>query len=266
MNMIQVYIERDCQNSLMSVLRLRDDKKYENFCIFLPGYGCYKDEMSYLFSTIAKKMNNTNSILFDYFGCGDSDGDFSEVDLESMVHDAKRVLEYVKTKYNAKKINIVARGAGVIVALNLLNSTCEDFFSRMVFIDNPLKNDMPKISSDVLINWNKSGSMEFRELLLALNPEVNQQFTQWISGNGWVFPAERISYSFIEQMNNLDHSHVFDRDLLDTLIITFDNRLPHIKFGKNVQITINDSSNKYFSATEVDQMVIETIDWLKDSE
>ncbi|MES1049001.1 alpha/beta hydrolase [Bacillus thuringiensis] len=259
MEVIQTYISNE-KYRLMGVLRLQDDKDYSEFCIFLPGYGCSKDEMSYLFSTIAKKLKSVNSIMFDYSGSGDSEGDFKEVNLKSMTKDALRVITYIKSKYNPRKIHIVAKGAGTLVALSLKRKMD---FENIVFIGDPLPLIKPNFPKDIELQWRDLGNIELRELMNRVESKKLEDVKKWIANMGWVPFAERMSYSILEQTKKFDKEVLNNSDLQDTLLFSQDLEIDYSQFGHFIGITMKDKRGKNYTATEVDHIVINTIDWIQ---
>ncbi|OUB18753.1 hypothetical protein BK708_20620 [Bacillus thuringiensis serovar yunnanensis] len=259
MEVIQTYILSE-KHRLMSVLRLKDDKDYSEFCIFLPGYGCSKDERSYLFSTIGKKLQSVNSIMFDYSGSGDSEGDFNEVNLKSMTKDALQVITYIKSNYNPKKIHIVAKGAGALVALSLKR---EMDFGNIVFIGDPLLLITPNFPKDIELQWRDMGDIEFRELMNRLESKKIEDVKEWIAKMGWVPFAERMSYSILEQIKTFNKEILNNSNLQDTLLISQDLERDYNQFGHFIGITMKDKRGKHYTATEVDYIVINTIDWIQ---
>ncbi|WP_226607756.1 alpha/beta fold hydrolase [Bacillus cereus] len=259
MEIIQTYISSEYYQ-IMSVLRLNVKKDYSEFCVFVPGYGCSKDEMSYLFSTVGKKLESINSVMFDYSGSGDSEGEFKEVDLNSMIEDTLHVITYIKSHFNPQKIHIVAKGAGALVALSLKKKID---FASMVFIGDPFHCRTPNFPEDIESQWRDKGSIEFRELMDRLELEDLQYLQKWISNMGWVPFAERISYSFIEQTRAFDKEILCNSNLQDTLIFSKDLEREYSQFGCFIDITMKDKRGKYFTATEVDHIVINTIKWIQ---
>ncbi|MBG9754195.1 hypothetical protein J2B92_11485 [Lysinibacillus sphaericus] len=242
---------------IICVERLRHDKDYSNVCIYLPGYGCYKDEMSYLFSTISKKHTLFNHILFDYTGCGDSEGTFDQVNLNTMTEDAEHILHYVSERYKPKNIYIVARGLGIIVATRLKDITS---INKMVFIGK-LEYEVPNFSSKIMQEFESKGSIELRILLGKSSLEEQEKVMKWISSLGWVYPAERISYSIIKQLREIDMKSIFNKNYNETLWFTH-NTSHHSQYGKCLELIPKDVRGKNYSPTEVDYIVINSIDWL----
>ena len=115
------------------------------------------------FKALADKLSEKNiaSLRFDYTGCGLSDGDFSNVTIKRMSEDAKRAIEFLKSKTQSSAISMVGHSISGCVAANL----CKEIdFEKMILIGPALNqrdllrfwftvSAMKKQNSSVEINW-----------------------------------------------------------------------------------------------------------------
>lgn len=86
--------------------------------IYCHGFTGDRNESHFLFSSISKEVCKTGigSIRFDFFGSGDSDGDFSEMTLKTEVVDLESVYSYVRKLKWVSKISILGFSMGGAVA------------------------------------------------------------------------------------------------------------------------------------------------------
>ncbi len=90
--------------------------------LLVHGFGVERNE-SGLFSDVASKLSNIGYLVFkfDFSGCGDSDGDYSETSLSKLKSDLETILDEIKRSYKVDKnrIGIVAQSFGTSVAVAL---------------------------------------------------------------------------------------------------------------------------------------------------
>jgi dipeptidyl aminopeptidase/acylaminoacyl peptidase len=90
--------------------------------ILVHGFGVTKEEYG-LFDDIAKTLSEEGILVFrfDFSGCGESEGDYSETSLSKLKQDLSKILEFVKSQpdVDTSKIGILGQsfGTSVIVAL-----------------------------------------------------------------------------------------------------------------------------------------------------
>ena len=66
--------------------------------ILVHGFGVTKEE-SGMFDNIAKNLSEAEILVFrfDFSGCGESEGDYSETSLSKLKSDLSKILEFVKS-------------------------------------------------------------------------------------------------------------------------------------------------------------------------
>src|SRR5690606_31772453 len=89
--------------------------------VFFSGFACAKQEMAYMYATIAKRLNGIDCILFDYYGCADSPGDVNEITIDTMLEDARAVLDLIASMYPTYKIYLVGKGLSVHILKLIAN-------------------------------------------------------------------------------------------------------------------------------------------------
>lgn len=77
--------------------------------------------MRYTQVQIARMLNsqNINTIHFDYYGTGDSDGELYEIDFNKSIDDIQGIINYIKTTYVPSKIILFGIRFGADIALQV---------------------------------------------------------------------------------------------------------------------------------------------------
>jgi pimeloyl-ACP methyl ester carboxylesterase len=90
--------------------------------ILVPGFGVTKEEYG-LFDSLAESLSKEGFLVyrFDFSGCGESEGDYSETSLSKLKSDLSNIIEFVKSqlKADSSKIGILGQsfGSSVVVAI-----------------------------------------------------------------------------------------------------------------------------------------------------
>lgn len=90
--------------------------------ILAHGFGAAKEE-SGMFDGIAKNLSEAGILVFrfDFSGCGESEGDFSEISLSKLKSDLSKILEFVKSKPKVEpsRIGILGQSLGASTTIIL---------------------------------------------------------------------------------------------------------------------------------------------------
>ena len=99
--------------------------------IFLHGFTGNKNESNFSFSRQAKLFdkNEIDSIRFDYYGSGDSDGQFEDMDFIDLIIQGNKIIDYVKN-LDYKEIYLEGMSMGGALAIKLANPT----ISKLILI------------------------------------------------------------------------------------------------------------------------------------
>ncbi len=88
--------------------------------ILVHGFGAAKEGM---FDNIAKNLSEVGILVFrfDFSGCGESEGDYSETSLSKLKSDLSKILEFVKSqpKIDTQKIGILGQSFGTATTITL---------------------------------------------------------------------------------------------------------------------------------------------------
>ncbi len=99
---------------------LHHDNKAKTIVIFLHGFTGNKNESYFMFSYQAKLLDklNIDSIRLDYYGSGDSDGFFEDMDFYDLIVQGKKIIEYVKSLgYHHIYLEGMSMGGALAIAL-----------------------------------------------------------------------------------------------------------------------------------------------------
>ncbi len=91
---------------------------------------------------LARKISTEGNhvMLFDFFGCGDSEGDLPEANISIWLDDLRLAVELMKEKVNAKRINLIGLRLGAFIGA--LYAKEHNDISKLVLIEpviNPAK-------------------------------------------------------------------------------------------------------------------------------
>lgn len=90
--------------------------------ILAHGFGVTKEE-SGMFDNIAQNLSEAGILVFrfDFSGCGESEGDYSETSLSKLKSDLSKILEFVKLqpKVDTSRIGILGQSFGTATTITL---------------------------------------------------------------------------------------------------------------------------------------------------
>ncbi len=98
-----------------------EEDKYPTV-ILAHGFGVTKEE-SGMFDNLAKNLSEVGILVFrfDFSGCGESEGDYSETSLSKLKSDLSKILEFVKSqpKVDVSRIGILGQSFGTATTIIL---------------------------------------------------------------------------------------------------------------------------------------------------
>jgi len=97
---------------------LTDAKDSDIIVVFFHGFTGNKTEHAGHFRNFSRILfnNNISSVRFDYFGNGESDGEFKDFTFDTLIEDSEQIIEYVRVNYNNKRIVLLGFSMGGAVA------------------------------------------------------------------------------------------------------------------------------------------------------
>lgn len=124
----------------------------QNLVLLLHGFGSNMHEKTN-YDILTKKLleNNFDSLRFDYYGCGQSEGQTQDLKIDMAIQEALTLLK----KYPHKKISIVGTSYGGALAILLTNHIKIDkliLWSPLIDIENNLINPQNHFGKEFLGN------------------------------------------------------------------------------------------------------------------
>lgn len=93
--------------------------KKDNLIVFFHGLGQHKAGAYFIFTQLAKSIKNkADTFQFDFYGCGDSEGDLEEVSYEIWLQEGEWLIKKYMQYYS--KIIIISSGIGVAIANRII--------------------------------------------------------------------------------------------------------------------------------------------------
>lgn len=97
---------------------LTDHGKSKIIVIMFHGFTGNKTEHAGHFRNFSRVLlkNEISSIRFDFYGNGESDGEFKDFTFDTLIDDSEQIIKYVKTNFNDKNIVLLGYSMGGAVA------------------------------------------------------------------------------------------------------------------------------------------------------
>ena len=112
------YQELATKRGALRGLLTMPDSESKNIIVMFHGYTGHKNENGFLLKQITKRCVEIGyaTIRFDFYGSGDSDGDFSDMTFLTEVEDGRQIIEYAYHLNNDKPIILLGFSMGGAVA------------------------------------------------------------------------------------------------------------------------------------------------------
>lgn len=96
--------------------------------IFSHGFTGHRIGPGYLFVFLARKLasKGLNILSFDFSGCGESEGQFCDMTIESLCCDLKATVEFVRNRYNPEKLTLLGHSFGGMISAIMANELSAD--------------------------------------------------------------------------------------------------------------------------------------------
>ncbi len=119
----KVSILNNHKEKLVGIETIPTEKKTKYSTVILAhGFGVTKEE-SGMFNKLAEELVGENilSFRFDFSGCGESEGDYSETSLSKLKSDLSKILEFVRSqpKVDNSRIGILGQSFGTATTITL---------------------------------------------------------------------------------------------------------------------------------------------------
>lgn len=139
---------------IRGLLETKDNN--QDLAVLLHGFTGHKNENGFLLKNLSNILcaNNISSLRFDYYGSGDSDGEFLNQSYRTVLNDAKAILEYAYRLNNNKPVILIGFSMGGSLAARL-SSIYPDIIKKLVLI-SPASNML-----DILSRSFKDNNLEY---------------------------------------------------------------------------------------------------------
>lgn len=112
------YQELTTKRGTLRGLLTKPNSEPKNIIVMFHGYTGHKNENGFLFKQITRRCVEIGyaTIRLDFYGSGDSDGDFSDMTFLTEVEDGRQIIEYAYHLNNDKPIILLGFSMGGAVA------------------------------------------------------------------------------------------------------------------------------------------------------
>ena len=210
--------------------------------IFFHGFTGNKNESNFSFARQARLFdkNNIDSIRLDYYGNGDSDGEFNDMNFTDLIKQGNLIIDYVKT-LNYDKIYLEGMSMGGALAIKLASPD----IAKLVLISPAI--NMKKIV-DYIFTHNKilpNGNADVRSL------EFNKEFKRSIE-----------DIDLFDNVVNLDIPTIIIQGTAD-LSVPYENAIIVNKKIKNsILVSVDDADHVYSSAKYMNTLFSNILDFV----
>lgn len=146
--------------------------------ILVHGFGVTKEE-SGMFDDLAQNLSEISILVyrFDFSGCGESAGDYSETSLSKLKEDLASIIEFVKkqTKVNTSKIGILAQSLGTATTVTL-----EPKIQCLILMGS-VAHPEERLIQSFGVGYDRNGistKIKSSGLVVKIKPQVWQDFAQ----------------------------------------------------------------------------------------
>lgn len=123
------YVELELEGKTLAGFHHQNNNK--NVVVMFHGFTGNKTENKRLFKRLSDELETRgfDIVRFDYFGHGESDGQFSDMTFSNLLKQCERVLDYVQS-FNYDDISVLGFSMGGLLSLHLL----QPYMKRVVLI------------------------------------------------------------------------------------------------------------------------------------
>jgi len=235
---------------LAAVLADPAPDKHMPIAILCHGFTTQKNNDTNLALTQSLNQNGIATFRYDFFGHGESEGDFADITLTEGTDDVLSAIKFVKDRGNTKIAIVGSSYGGIAVLLAAAKSSDLSAVAGKSPVSDYPEVEMLRRTEDDIAKWQKDG------------------FTIHRNSKGTEF---KLNYSFWQDMQSQFVYDIADRIKVPTLIIhgTADESVPIEQSRKTAQlipncqlIEIEDADHRYSKKEHFDQMIASISDFL----
>lgn len=206
------------------------------------GFSSSKNTKNFVKLSSMLEQKEISSFRFDFFGHGESEGEFENITISEAVDDILKAIEYVKD-LGYKNIGLLGSSFGGISSIMASSKTKDLFF---LALKSPVSDywelERLRYSEEELEAWKNKGVREYED-------------------DGKLM---KLSYSFVEDFDNNDAYTAAEKIKIPTLIVhgSADIDVPHsqseklVKYLSNAKLmTIKDANHRYTNEAHAQEML-----------
>lgn len=173
---------------------LTDHEKSKLIVIMFHGFTGNKTEHAGHFRNFSRVLlkNKISSIRFDFYGNGESDGEFKDFTFDTLIDDSEQIIQYAKTNFSNKSIVLLGYSMGGAV-------------TAMMAVKHP--------EIENIILWSPAGN------ILNIIKKYYEDYPKNEDGNIIMNSSFELSKEMYESVSKYDTYNGFDEYLGNVLII-----------------------------------------------
>ncbi len=113
----------------------KPDIDFQNIVVMLHGFTGHKNENGYLFKQLTKTLTDIqfSTLRYDFMGSGESDGNFEDFTLFSLLEDAKNIIKEAYLLNHQKKIILLGFSMGGAIASRVAIEM-KDYIEKLILL------------------------------------------------------------------------------------------------------------------------------------
>lgn len=130
-----MYQEITTRRGVLRGLYTTPNQQSTNTVVMFHGYTGHKNENGFLFKQITQRCVDVNfsTLRFDFYGSGDSDGEFSDMTFLTELEDGRNIIDYAYQLNNNKPIILLGFSMGGAVA-GALSYEFQDKIEKLILL------------------------------------------------------------------------------------------------------------------------------------
>lgn len=239
---------------LVGILHIPDSHSEGPMVVFAHGFLGTKSAPHRLFIKMARKLANHGiaSLRFDYFGSGDSEGEFADATISSEVADLADALNFVTklNHYTVTEVGIIGYSLGGCIASLVLSNSPISISSTVMWapVSNPFWNIVHIIGEERVISGLNGQPIEFD------GEQIGSQFIKELPNTDPI-----LSIKHYENPVLIIHGED-DQEVLLINSLAYQQVFQH----SESQLIIHPSTGHLFNTRESENdLIIQTLNWFK---